>query len=650
MSELGDESMKEIVKKVIFGPADWFIYTVLSDEQRKAVANIFSDEQKEKIKKILFGKKQAQREKLKRIKYHLYNLGFTEKGLADLKNYFETMSDYQLKRLAAWELTLWYANQNTVEGAREALKYVEAAKNRERDENQLRRIAIVEAECYEAIGEREKGKQVIHELLQKQTHGDLYLAAANLEENMDSRLTWINRAMEKYGLQPIYFLNMENPNYDDLRTKDIDRKIEDGPKVSVIIPAYKAEVGIQVAIESILSQTWQNIELIVVDDCSPDDTAKVVQQYVDKDPRVKLFSTPVNSGPYVARNIGLQHATGEFVTINDADDWSHAEKIEKQATHLIENKHVIANTSSHARLTEQLTFYRRGTPGKYLFPNMSSIMFRREPVLEKIGYWDSVRFAADGEFKRRLLRAFGEKSYVDLETGPLSLPRQSVTSLTASSAFGYNGFFMGVRREYVEAMEQYYREGNSLYYPYPMEKRPFQVPEPMWPQRVVNEDGTRQFHIVIATDFRVISDELLSIVKKAAQSNQSVGLVSLCQYMVEPLTIRSEIRELINDAKAQLLVYGEKIKTNKLFIFDGKTLAEWQRYVPQVDAEKTFVVLTEKHPIDDLEKFAHNLQKYFSNNATWHAINKDIAEQYEDINKEFVLEQVFHESWVYDER
>ena len=131
----------------------------------------------------------------------------------------------------------------------------------------------------------------------------------------------------------------------------------------------------------------------------------------------------------------------------------------------MDNDKVIANTSEHARLTEDLTLYRRGTPGKYIFPNMSSIMFRKKEVLDKIGYWDSVRFAADGEFKRRLIKAFGQKSYVDLKSGPLSLPRQSVSSLTGSSAFGYDGFFMGVRKEYVESLEHYHDSADSLYYP-----------------------------------------------------------------------------------------------------------------------------------------------------------------------------------------
>ncbi|WP_146938871.1 glycosyltransferase family 2 protein, partial [Cerasibacillus quisquiliarum] len=360
--------------------------------------------------------------------------------------------------------------------------YLDIAKHGEKDNEQLRRIAIIEAEMYDILEDHTSGRRVINDALETEVHPDLYFALGNLEETVEGRLHYFNRVMALYDLAPITFKE-GGMTYDDLQTTRVDKQITTGPKVSVILPAYKAEDGIQTAIESILSQTWRNLELLIVDDCSPDGTLDVIKQYAERDERIKVFQTPENSGPYIARNIALKEATGEFVTVNDADDWSHAEKLERQVTHLIKNPHIIANTSSHARLTEQLKAYRRGTPGKYIFPNMSSLMFRREPVMEKLGYWDSVRFAADGEFKRRLLRAFGKNSIVDLETGPLSLPRQSVTSLTASSAFGYNGFFMGARKEYVEAFTAYHESADSLYYPYRQEKRLFPVPEPMWPER-----------------------------------------------------------------------------------------------------------------------------------------------------------------------
>src|SRR5690625_6834464 len=81
----------------------------------------------------------------------------------------------------------------------------------------------------------------------------------------------------------------------------------------------------------------------------------------------------------------------------------------------MENSTLVANTTQQARATEELKFFRRGKPGEYIFANMSSLMFRRKPVMEKLGYWDSVRFGADGEFKKRLKIVFGDESVIDLK-------------------------------------------------------------------------------------------------------------------------------------------------------------------------------------------------------------------------------------------
>ncbi len=145
--------------------------------------------------------------------------------------------------------------------------------------------------------------------------------------------------------------------------------------MTVIIPAYNVEHVIRSSLDSVLAQTWTNLEIIVVDDCSTDTTVEIVKTYVQRDARVQLIRTETNSGPYVARNLALSQATGDFVTVNDADDWSHPKKIETQVQHLIENPSVIANTSQQARATESLRFYRRGKPGEYIFANLSSLMF-----------------------------------------------------------------------------------------------------------------------------------------------------------------------------------------------------------------------------------------------------------------------------------
>ena len=643
-----------ILKKMFVGIVDWFLYTLMSESQKKTLSGLIPEKQKNKLKEMTkYGKRQAQRTLVKKIKHHLYNLGFTEKPLLALENLHLNTEDPYLKRLTAWELSLWHANKYSREGALQALKYLEISSDGEKNKEQLRKLAIVQAECYDILGDKEMGQQTIQTELTREPHPDLYLAVANLEESIDQRVKWVNQMMAHYGLHPITFVGNETTiTYDDLRTMPLNRKITEGPKVSVILPAFNFEDGIHIAIESILSQTWKNIELLIVDDCSTDNTVKVIQSYMEKDERIKLFSTPENSGPYIARNIALREATGEYVTVNDADDWSHAEKIEIQVKHLIDHETIIANTSEHARLTDELKFYRRGTPGIYIFPNMSSLMFRREPVMERLGFWDSVRFAADGEFKRRLIRAFGRQSIVDLKTGPLSLPRQSVSSLTGSSAFGYNGFFMGARKEYVESLEYHHNRAESLYYPYPQVERPFPVPEPMWPKREEKPDGSRHFDVVIAGDFRSMTDveNDLNTLKKL---KKRIGLVQINRYELEiGEGISQSIRKIIDGDQVQMLVYGERIKADKLFFINHLILEEHQRYIADLESAHIHVLVNEL-PNQEHKTFEHAdqlINEYAGSTGIWHPdtleIKKCLTRDLENGNHKVNLANEIWESMV----
>src|SRR5690625_5667358 len=123
----------------------------------------------------------------------------------------------------------------------------------------------------------------------------------------------MNKALDMYAIQPITFRNIEQEEvvYDDLMTEPTRQQERTGPLVSVIFLAYNSGLGICTAMDSILAQTWQNMELLVVDDCSTDATARVIQAYAQKNDRTTFYSTPINSSPYVARNIALAAATAE---------------------------------------------------------------------------------------------------------------------------------------------------------------------------------------------------------------------------------------------------------------------------------------------------------------------------------------------------
>src|SRR5690625_7523618 len=86
-----------------------------------------------------------------------------------------------------------------------------------------------------------------------------------------------------------------------------------GPRVSVIMPTFSPGPGIKTAVRSLLEQTWENIEIIVVDDASPPEFRKIYAEVGQMDPRIRVVHHDDNMGPYVARNSGLAIASGEFV-------------------------------------------------------------------------------------------------------------------------------------------------------------------------------------------------------------------------------------------------------------------------------------------------------------------------------------------------
>lgn len=113
--------------------------------------------------------------------------------------------------------------------------------------------------------------------------------------------------------------------------------IEKEPLVSIITPAYNAARFIGETIESVLAQTYKNWEMIIVDDCSTDDTREIVQSYQEKDSRIKLFTLDKNSGSGVARNKAMDEAKGRFIAFLDSDDLWYPEKLRRQIAFMLDN-------------------------------------------------------------------------------------------------------------------------------------------------------------------------------------------------------------------------------------------------------------------------------------------------------------------------
>ena len=98
--------------------------------------------------------------------------------------------------------------------------------------------------------------------------------------------------------------------------------------VSIIVPVYNCEKYIGTCIESIVTQSYKNIEVIIIDDGSIDNTYKIIKEYINNDKRIKYF-TQENSGPSVARNRGIEKANGEYLIFIDSDDFIEKIYVEK---------------------------------------------------------------------------------------------------------------------------------------------------------------------------------------------------------------------------------------------------------------------------------------------------------------------------------
>lgn len=111
--------------------------------------------------------------------------------------------------------------------------------------------------------------------------------------------------------------------------------------ISVIVPAYNAEKSLYRSLDSIILQTYKNLDIIVIDDGSKDNTGKIADIYAQNDQRVRVFHVN-NGGEAKSRNIGITEAKGEFIAFCDADDYMHPEMLEFMYNSVINDKSDIA--------------------------------------------------------------------------------------------------------------------------------------------------------------------------------------------------------------------------------------------------------------------------------------------------------------------
>ncbi|QAY60614.1 glycosyltransferase family 2 protein [Microbacterium protaetiae] len=249
-----------------------------------------------------------------------------------------------------------------------------------------------------------------------------------------------------------------------------------GPLVSVIMSAWHPGDEIFTAVQSVINQTYQDWELLIMDDASGDGYDDRFAQLCGLDSRIRVIRNDENAGTYVRRNEALQIAIGDFATFHDSDDWSHPERLEIQVRDLIEHPGRIGNIVRHARATEDLSFATNR--GMSLTLTEPAIMFRRREAISAAGFYDSIRKGADREYRLRLESVTGSKVETIGPMAPLLLMLASASSLSGSD-FGA-GWMTPARVAYRTASDRFHslvREGLvSGRVEFPLSHRPMAAP------------------------------------------------------------------------------------------------------------------------------------------------------------------------------
>lgn len=253
----------------------------------------------------------------------------------------------------------------------------------------------------------------------------------------------IYRFYRQYGLQPIDLVRNNKIIIGNNRKKL--KKIHNNQKVSIIVTTYNSAAFIKNCISSLINQTIDNIEIIVVDDASTDNTVEILKKYSS----IKVIELNENRGTYHARNIGIQHSSGEFIAFQDSDDWSHPQRLELQLEELLKTNTNIANYSHFFRVDELsgLPTCRQNYP--LLRLNLSSMMISRI-TLNKLGGFDSTKRIESDKKLLQLIESIYSKNSISYIRKPLAIGLYRENSLTTAQASGFNKYGFSTERIYYD--------------------------------------------------------------------------------------------------------------------------------------------------------------------------------------------------------
>lgn len=378
-------------------------------------------------------------------------------------------------------------------------------------------------------------------------------------------LTQLSKAILPSDVAELAFAEKsELSAFDSLTVAGNLPKVNKGPKVTVVMSAYKPSQHLLSAAKSVLASTFENLELLIIDDASGSEFDEILARAAALDSRVRVLRQEINGGTYRIRNRALDEATGELITFNDSDDWMHPQRLEKQVAKLLGSNR-IGNISMSTRLTDNLEgaeSIRRLRIGLC----EPSLLFWKDKAKQKIGYFDSVRKGGDSEYRRRLERAFGQDLDVIDPYRCLTIQRADNGGLTQGD-LGFR-WIVDFRLNYRDSFNYFQSKNKNLFIPSSDERR-FYAPGPMRFSKSQQAQAL-EFDLVIGANGHdpKNSAKLIELAKQAISEGKRVGFWQISSmYPIEnPRTLRGGVIELLNAGQLQSVYASDRLVIKKLLL------------------------------------------------------------------------------------
>ncbi|TPE48395.1 glycosyltransferase [Amaricoccus solimangrovi] len=458
------------------------------------------------------------------------------------------------------------------------------------------------AEARALLALRHGGFDPSIELMRAASHSATAMGTAwTRSRDEAAALAHLNAIFARMGLAELALRDPDAPlSIDNLVAAKPPAPVTGGPLVSVILPAYRAAETLPTALAALAAQSWREIEVLVVDDASPDATAEVARAFAARDPRFRLIRLGTNGGSYAARNRALSEARGEIVTVHDADDWSHPEKIRLQAEHLL-REGPPHNLTAWTRALPDLMFTGTAQASRSLVsPNLSSHMIRREALIAA-GGWDHIRVSGDTELIWRIEALAGRpreawRAEILKPACPLSLGRLGPASLTGSEATHVLSIHHGGRREYREAAEHWHaglRRGEGREALAELGVARFPAPPALRPDR----GAGAPLDALLIGDFNLkggTTGSALAMLAAGRAAGLAMGILHYRRYdldVTRPLS--GAIRDLARASGVRIVAPGERLRAATVILTHPPLLEHAMDRFPEIDHDALAVVVNQ---------------------------------------------------------